>query len=233
MPPSFHRFPTRDAAVTAAADDIAARLTEAITTRGEALFLATGGVTPIPLYEALTKRDLDWAKVTILPSDARWLPEDQDGSNDGMIRRTLLQGRAAAARFLPLHGGEATTAEALPRLRAMIAALPRPDVSLLGIGEDGHTASFFKGSPEFAAATDPDSPEQIVAATALQGAMTPHRLTLTLPMLLTSRATRLLFFGEPKRAVYEEALKPGPLEDLPVRTLIHQDRSPLAVYWAA
>ena len=63
--------------------------------------------------------------------------------------------------------------------------------------------------------------------------MTPHRLTLTLPALLQARAVRLMFFGEAKRALYDAALRPGPVEELPVRTILYQDKTPVEVYWAA
>lgn len=230
---SFQDFPTRDAMFAALADDVARLLNEAVAARGEALFLATGGVAVIPFYETLAARPLPWDRITVLPSDARWLPEDQDGSNDGMIRRTLLQGPGAAARFEPLYGDEPTPEAALPRLRALFETLPVADVALLGIGEDGHTAAFFKGSEGFDAAVDPDGTPTFVSIYAPAGAMTPHRLTLTLAALLQSRAIRLMFFGDPKRALYEEALQPGPVEGLPIRAVLHQDRVPVDVYWAA
>ena len=230
---SFQAFPTRDAMFAALADDVAELLIEAVAARGEALLLATGGVAVIPFYETLAARSLPWARITVLPSDARWLPEDQDGSNDGMIRRTLLQGPGAAARFEPLYGAEPTPEAALPRLRALFDTLPPADVALLGIGEDGHTAAFFKGSRGFDAAVDPHGPATFVSIYAPNGAMTPHRLTLTLPALLQARAVRLMFFGEAKRALYDAALRPGPVEELPVRTILYQDKTPVEVYWAA
>jgi 6-phosphogluconolactonase len=233
MTTSLHAFANRQDLVSTLADRIADRLREGVSARGEALFLATGGVTPIPLYEALSSRPLPWDRVIVLPSDARWLPEDQDGSNDGMIRRTLLRGAAARARLLPLYDGEPSPEAALPRLRALIAGLPRPDVALLGIGEDGHTASFFKGAEGFAQAVDPDGEDTIMAIHAPTGAMTPHRLTATLSYLVKARSIEVMFFGDAKRALYEAALEPGPIEDLPIRAVLRQDRAPVGVYWAA
>jgi 6-phosphogluconolactonase len=168
----------------------------------------------------------------VLPTDARWLAETDEGSNERLIRATLLQGPAAAARLLPLYGPEPTPAAALPRLRRMIEAQPAPAVALLGMGEDGHTASLFPGAAGLLAALDPAGSALLAAITAPGAAASAERLTLTVPMLLRARAIRILIFGAAKRAVFDRALEPGPVESLPVRALLHQDKTPVEVVWA-
>lgn len=228
----FHAFERRDAVVAALADDIAHTLVEAVAARGEALFFATGGTTPVPLYEALSTRDLPWNRITVLVSDARWLPEGDPGSNDGMIRGALLQGPAAAARLLTFFGAEPTPEAALPRLLTMIDPLPLADVNLLGMGDDGHIASLFPGSEPLKTGFDPDGAVNLVALHAPRASATPFRLSLTVSRLLRARAIRLFFFGAAKRAVFEAAMLPGSVEALPVRAVLHQDQAPVAVFWA-
>jgi 6-phosphogluconolactonase len=228
----FRAFESRPAANQTLADEVARLLGRAVAERGQALLLAGGGVTPIALYQALSAQPLPWGRVTALPTDARWLPETDEGSNEGLLRRTLLQGPAAAARLEPLYGPEPAPEAALPRLRALIAGLPRPDVALMGVGEDGHTASLFPGAPGLAAALDPTGTETIFAIEAANAAATAQRLTLTMPVLLSARTIRVLIFGDTKRAVFEQAMQPGPIEAMPIRAVLRQTETPVEVVWA-
>ena len=231
-PPVFHSFDSRSRAARSTAGDIATILSSSVEKKGNALLLLSGGTTPAELYRELGSRHIPWEKVFVLPTDARWLSQDDDGSNDGMIRRTLLHGPAAAANFLPLYGGERTAQDALSRLHATISALPTPDVSLLGLGEDGHVASLFPSSGNFMQAMTAEGGEFVVPIIAPNAAVTPERLTLSLPFLLTALDTFIFFHGTVKLSVYEKALESGAVEDLPFRAVVQQDKSPVSVYWA-
>lgn len=228
----FKAFPRRAAAVQDLAGDIAEALQAAVDARGRALFLATGGTTPAPIYRHLSELPLSWPRIDVAASDGRWLPEDDPGSNDGMIREALIRGAASGARLHPLFGPEPTPAAAVPRLVALFEGLPRPDMALLGMGEDGHIASLFPTLPEIGRLLDPDSAMTVAAVEAPGAAATPHRITLTLAKILTARAIRLIFFGEDKRAIYDRATADGPAGDLPVRGVLHQNRAPVVTYWA-
>jgi len=93
---------------SALADHVATLLREAITERGSASLVVPGGSTPKPLFEALRGHELDWSRVTVVPTDERWVPPEHEASNEGLIRRELLQGSASAATFVPLKSeGEA------------------------------------------------------------------------------------------------------------------------------
>jgi 6-phosphogluconolactonase len=101
---------------------------------------------------------------------------------------------------------------------------------LLGMGDDGHTASLFPQSPGLAAAIDPLQPPGCVAMIA---PVAPQaRISLNLSALLDARRIELLILGDGKLAVYERAGESGPVADMPVRALLRQQRVPLSVHWA-
>ncbi|MDP3325001.1 6-phosphogluconolactonase [Hydrogenophaga sp.] len=216
----------------AIAAHIATALRTAIAARGQASLAVSGGKSPIPLFEALREHDLDWSKVTIVLVDERVVPRDHADSNTALVARHLLQGRAAAARFLPFFRELAPTfnAEVLDALvrdaEDRIATLPWPlDVAVLGMGEDAHTASLFPGAPGYARAIATDQRlAWVVPDTA------PHaRLSLTLSALLAARELVLSIAGESKLAVYRRAAQKAD-EALPISLVINQTQAPLSVW---
>ncbi|MDP2407005.1 MAG: 6-phosphogluconolactonase [Hydrogenophaga sp.] len=221
-----------NATPAALAEHIANALRSAIAARGQASLAVSGGKSPIPLFEALRKQDLDWSKVTIVLVDERVVPRDHADSNTALVARHLLQGRAAAARFLPFFRELAPTfnAEVLDALvrdaEDRIATLPWPlDVAVLGMGEDAHTASLFPGAPGYARAIATDQRlAWVVPDTA------PHaRISFTLSALLAARELVLSITGERKLAVYRRAAQKAD-EALPISLVINQKQAPLSVW---
>jgi 6-phosphogluconolactonase len=216
----------------AIAAHIATALRTDIAARGQASLAVSGGKSPIPLFEALREQDLDWSKVTVVLVDERVVPRDHADSNTALVARHLLQGRAAAARFLPFFRELAPTfnAEVLDALvrdaEDRIVTLPWPlDVAVLGMGEDAHTASLFPGAPGYARAIATDQRlAWVVPDTA------PHaRLSLTLSALLAARELVLSIAGESKLAVYRRAAQKAD-EALPISLVINQTQAPLSVW---
>ena len=126
----------------AIAAHIADALRAAITARGQASLAVSGGKSPIPMFEALREQDLDWSQVSIVLVDERVVPRDHADSNTALVARHLLQGKAAAARFVPFFRELAPlfNAEVLDALvqdaETRIASLHWPlDVAVLGMGE--------------------------------------------------------------------------------------------------
>jgi 6-phosphogluconolactonase len=207
----------------AAADRIAGAIRE----RGGDLVL-TGGSTPGPVYDLLSKRTLPWDRVQITLSDERWVPPDHVDSNERLARERLLQGPAAAARFIPLKTTDPTPEAAVEAVAAAIAAMPRPfSCVLLGMGDDGHVASLFPGDAT-ARTSRADGAGVVCPARAPNG--TP-RLSLTLSALLDSRLILVLIRGETKRAVLRDALT-GAAPHLPIAALLRRARCPVEVFWA-
>jgi 6-phosphogluconolactonase len=218
----------------AIAAHIADSLRVAIAARGQVSLAVSGGKSPIPMFEALREQDLDWSKVTVVLVDERVVPRDHADSNTALVARHLLQGKAAAARFLLFFRELAPTfnAEVLDALvidaSERIAALPWPlDVAVLGMGEDAHTASLFPGAPGYARAIATDQRlAWVVPDTA------PHaRLTFTLSALLAARELVLSIAGGSKLAVYRKAAEKAD-ESLPISLVLNQSSTPIGVWIA-
>lgn len=228
VPSDWHVFASPGTLADHLADAVAAALAGAIARRGAAFLALSGGTTPKRFLAALSGRNLEWNRVTVTLVDERFVPETSPRSNAALVRAALLAGAAAAARFVPLYGPAADVEAAAGIADAALAALPRPlDVVVLGMGTDGHTASFFPDATD-AAALDPANPAAIVAVHA-ESAGEP-RLTLTLPRLAEARLVVLHIEGAEKRAVLEKALSTTP--GLPVRRVFDHAAHPVQVYWA-
>jgi 6-phosphogluconolactonase len=212
------RFDFADGAALAVAlaGDVAAELDRAIEARGHAALAVSGGTTPIQFFKALSRRKLSWNRVTITLVDERQVPPTSERSNARLVRENLLQNEAAKARFEPLLNNPGA------------AAVPPFDVVVLGMGLDGHTASFFPASPELAAVTAPAAAAKIMAVTA-PGVPEP-RLTFTLPWLLRAALLCLHIEGTGKQKVLQQALGEGPVAAMPIRAVLNAE-TPLSLYW--
>lgn len=229
--PAWHRLPDGAAQVEALAQRIAGLLEEALAARGAATMILSGGRSPVPLFERLAATPLDWPRIAVSLADERWLPADHPDSNEGLVRRHLLRDEARDARLVGLYTGAATPEAGEAECAMRLAGLPQPfAVVVLGMGDDGHTASLFPGAARLAAALAPTAGP--CCAIRAPGAPQP-RMTLTLPALLGAERILLAIQGAAKRAVYERALGAGPVEELPVRAVLRQVATPVEVYWSA
>ncbi len=231
MNPARLSYATKDELAVALADAVAENLKAGIATRGEGVLAVSGGSTPAKFFAKLgKKKDIDWDKVSVTLVDERWVPETSDRSNALLVNEKMLQGPAAVAKFIPLYsGGEEPTKAALAKTAKLIAKLPTPfDAVVLGMGNDGHTASFFPGGDNLDAALTEEGP---VVAMRAAGAGEP-RVTLTLPRLLDTAGLYLHIEGEEKAKVLEAALADGPAEAMPIRAVLRQTKTPLTIYWS-
>jgi 6-phosphogluconolactonase len=213
--------------------EITVRLADAVAARGRASLVATGGTTPGPLYDALAAEPAPWERVEITLTDERWVSADSDDSNEALVRRRLLQDRAAAAELFGLKTPDAHPRDAEPVIDRALNAMPRPfDVLILGMGDDGHIASLFPHAPELAIGLDPSAASLVCAVHRPQAAGAADRLSMTLPAILGSRWIVLLIEGQAKLDIVRRARKPGDNADLPVRAVLRQGEAPVEVWWA-
>lgn len=227
MRPARREFRDKDQLADALAEAVAGNLKSGAKSRGAASLAVSGGSTPARFFRALSQRDdVPWDKVTVTLVDERWVDESSDRSNGRLVRANLLTGRAAAASFVPLYQGGAEPdayAAGLAQRR-----VPQPlDAAVLGMGNDGHTASFFPGGDTLAEALTGEGP---VVAIRAPGAGEP-RVTLTLKALLAARALYLHIEGDEKVETLQRAEAEGPIEDMPVRAVLRQTQTPLTIYW--
>ncbi len=201
---NMHRYDDSNALAQALAAQVRDDLTHAIEARGHAVLALSGGRTPERFLDVLSTQALDWSRVTVTLVDERWVPPHDERSNARMVRQHLLQHAASAARFVPLYATEPTPEAGLPAVSARIDLLSLPiDVVTLGMGTDGHTASFFPGSDRLPEALDPRGTQKVLPMRA-KGADEP-RITLTLALLAQARSLYLQIEGDEKRAVLEKA----------------------------
>lgn len=229
----FHRseFANGEALAHGLADWTADHLRKAIAARGAALLIVSGGKSPARFFELLSNLELDWPRVSITLADERRVADDSPRSNARLVREKLLQNRAQAASFTPLADVRLPADRELAAASARIANLPSPaDVVVLGMGDDGHTASWFPGAQGLAEAIDPGA-RQLVAPMVAADAPEP-RLTLTGRVLLRARAIALEIEGEKKLATFATALEPGPEEAMPIRAVLRRAADRLTVFSA-
>jgi 6-phosphogluconolactonase len=207
-------------------------LNEAIAARGMALLVISGGSTPKRYFGELSQRPLDWTRVAITLADERRVPDDSPRSNARLVRETLLQGKAEKAQFCPLADSRLSPEQEVASAAARVARLPAPaDLVVLGMGDDGHTASWFPHSPALAEAIDPAA-RALVAAIPAPDKLEP-RLTLTGRALLRARAIALQIEGPGKAETFAKALGDGPIEDMPIRAVLRGAADRLTVFQSA
>ena len=226
-----HHFDSTETLALALAVRVADDLARGINSRGRASLMVSGGQTPIPFFSALARMPVNWERVVIGLVDERWVAADHEDSNERLVRETLLTRHAAAANFVPMKNVATSAVTGQPACEHTIAGLPRPfDVVVLGMGNDGHTASLFPKAPQLAAALDRARPALTIATDPVTA---PHeRMSLTLRGLLDSRRVVLLLSGHAKWQVYQSAKQPGSHVDLPVRAVLDQSEVPVNVYAA-
>lgn len=225
-------FDSNDALVAALSVEIVSILRAGIERDGKASMAVSGGGTPKSLFARLAVADLPWEQVTITLVDERWVNDDHPDSNAKLVKDNLLQEKAAAATFVPLKTQQAEPFGAEPEVAQRLRSIGLPfDIVILGMGGDGHTASFFPGAATLSQALAMDQ-EHLCCA--IRPPSAPHdRMTLTLPVILSAQHLFLHIVGEEKWQVLQRAFEKGSHEELPVRAVLHQEQVLLDIYYAA
>lgn len=223
-------FNTREALDEALATKVAEELIQAIALKGKASLALSGGSTPKGFFNKLSNIDLAWDKVTVTLADERWVDFESDASNTRLVHESLLQNNAKKATFFHLKRGELTE-ETLTELNneAKILLLPF-DVLILGMGEDGHTASLFPCSEQIKQGLDTSNQDalmKVVPQTAPN-----DRITFTFAHLIQSKNIILHVCGDNKKVVLDKANAGSDFFEMPIRAFLQNKDIQTQIYWA-
>ncbi|MCG9736725.1 6-phosphogluconolactonase [Shewanella insulae] len=226
----FKSFDSKTSLEAQLAERIAEQLQAAIDARGKASLVVSGGSTPLALFKLLSQKAIEWNDVYITLADERWVDSEHSDSNERLVRHHLLQNRAAGAKFRGLKNMFSTPEAGVDMAIEQLANFPQPfDVVVLGMGNDGHTCSWFPCAKEI---------EQALSTQALCLAVNPGeaphgRMTISKQGILASRQIYLHIVGEQKLAVYRQALEDDDAKAMPIRAVLAQHKTPVDVYWSA
>lgn len=211
------------------AEQITSILREAIALRGHAYLVVSGGKTPVALFKLLAQSDLPWEKVIITLADERCVAVNNGDSNERLVKDFLLQHYAKNATFISLYGQHAELSEQLSVIESQIDSLPTFDVVLLGMGEDGHTASLFPCSEELKDGLDDEAKSLLL----VHPKTAPHaRISLSKRRLLNSRIIFLHLVGQKKQSVFSQAMAHRDPCVMPISAFLNNKNANLQVMYA-
>ena len=223
----FENTSAQDAELVSKVVDL---LSMAIEQHGSASLVVSGGRTPKGFFHLLSQEFLDWSKVTVTLADERWVDADHKDSNEKLVQENLLINEACVARFVALKNSATSAQAGETSIDQDLSAIGRFTLVILGMGDDGHTASLFPGSEALNIGLDMESGRQCLAVQPLDA---PHeRMSMTLPRLLDSEQIIVHISGENKGKVLSMADGGDDRFELPIRAVLQQTITPVSVYWA-
>lgn len=230
--PRLQSVESREQAAKIVADRVADLLSAAIAETGRASLFVSGGSTPIAMFQRLSEKDLDWSSVNIALVDERFVPDTHQASNAKLVKDNLLQGEAAKANFAPMVSGD-DIAGSVARASEVYEVILPPTCLILGLGSDGHTASWYPGASNLSDAfeTVDRSVVAIDAAGCPVAGEVTDRLTLTRAAVAASKVAILLLHGDEKKHVFEEAFSKR-TEDAPILAAVEDLGDRLETIWA-
>lgn len=227
---SNHLFENREQLAVDLADNIITRLDTAISEKGQALLAVSGGSTPKLLFQELSARDFAWNKVTVILVDERYVSPNDPRSNEKLIRENLATDKASEINILGFWMDGYAIHDAMNALDDKFRSMNNIDVVILGMGLDGHTASFFPDGNNLADAINPSCSKTILDMEA-KGAGEP-RLTITLPPIMKAHFHVLHIEGDEKHKVLQQAMSEKTEQILPIRSVVEAVELPIHLYWA-
>ncbi|HAZ49330.1 MAG TPA: 6-phosphogluconolactonase [Cyanobacteria bacterium UBA11371] len=201
-------LPTMAGLIERALELVVAQMQSSISDRGQCTIALSGGSTPKPLYEAIANVDLPWQKIHVFWGDERYVAPDHPDSNQGMARRAWLDKvniPAANIHPMPTLAGDPAVdaskheAELREFFKTPPGEFPALDIILLGMGDDGHTASLFPHTEALLVS------DRLITVGNKDG---QPRLTFTAPLINTARCVIFVVAGANKRPALAQIFAP-------------------------
>lgn len=232
-PYHWHGFAERGLFTSALAQRLAWDLQQALQVHDQVSLGVSGGSTPLPAYRQLAQSPLPWNRIRAVLVDERFVAADHADSNERALRECFAPAIAQGLRLQGLRGDAEDLESAAEQASRELRALPRGlDVLLLGMGEDGHTASLFPTAEAFDAAIGLDADLPLYAMQPMP-AHAPHpRLSMSLSFLRRSACCHLAISGDAKRAVLEQAAAHFDPRALPISAWFQPGMPALDVFWS-
>lgn len=215
---------------TAFAQRILSILADAIAKKGSASLVVSGGSTPKPLFKILSQQAFDWDKVSVTLADDRWVDANHNDSNEKLVKENLLVDKAANANFVSLLTGDADAQQAEAEISSRIDKLgDNLDVLILGMGQDGHTASLFPCSEQIESGLNL---QRSLSAIATQPTTAPHqRMSMSLAKILQANNVFLHLVGDAKKDVLNDAVNNYTAIEKPIKAVC--DSTTVNLMWAS
>src|SRR3954449_9389772 len=223
-------YDSLDELADAVAGDVGFIVESAVDARGASLIALPGGSTGPAIFPKVAAQKVPWKKVTIIPTDDRLVPMDDERSNVRAVAKAFLP---CGARVIPIAADIADYRLAGNSADARLQDLSwPPDLVWLGMGKDGHTASIFSG-PDLQDALD--APKARRAIGVMPDPLPPEapvaRVTLTRAAILSARTVTITIGGDEKRALLEQAIADGHSSRLPIGRVLAEAEQPIDIHW--
>ena len=224
-----HQFLEQDELIDSLSLKIIDNLEKAILEKGKASLLVSGGSTPKPLFEKLSTFDIAWEKVKIALCDERWIDKSNKDSNENFVRNSLLTNFASKAEFISMYQENVDIEDAQNICSDIYRKELFPfDVLILGMGNDGHTASLFPNNIKLKEALETFDRLCIC----MKPSDAPYeRMSLTRAAILSADNIYLHFEGEEKQRIYKKVLEGVNSYEMPISSILNQDKKIIEVYY--